>query len=85
MGLSGAVENSAAALCVASDELGRGPFSAPHRRLSESVTATSARNNLRETSFSPLDKHLSWMSPYFSPISRAPIPCLPHFPYGGLA
>jgi hypothetical protein len=68
MGLSRAVDNNAAALCVASDELGRGPFSAPHRRLSESVTATSARNNLRETSFSPLDNHLSWMSPYPPPL-----------------
>ena len=65
MGLSRAVDNSAAALCVASDELGRGSFSAPHRRPSEPLTAGSGRNNLRETSFSPLDNHLSWMSPEF--------------------
>ena len=69
MELFRAVDKTAAALCVASDELCDGPFSAPHRRLSESLTAGSARNNPRETSFSPLDNHLSWMSPEFtSPI-----------------
>jgi hypothetical protein len=80
MGLFRALDETAA-LCVASDELNRGPFSAPHRRLSQSLTATSDRNNLWETSFSPLDFHLSWMSLYLwrPPISAQPlvlyVPC----------
>ena len=55
-----------AAVCAASDELDRGPFSAARQRLSSRNTYKRHKEPMGDLLLS-LDKHLSWMSPNFRP------------------